>query len=88
MSDGRMCHECRKYACECEHDVVAEARAEFIRDVLRACRKSGVTLDMDYDRMESCGIDLPCFVSTDLTEEGFGFRVDVGDLENAIRRSR
>ena len=84
MGAGGFCHECKRYHCECPApDPVDSARAEFIRDVVQACRKFGVTVDTD---IESLGYDVG-FVSAALTDSGFGFRVGIEDIEEAIRLS-
>ena len=86
MGAGGVCHECGKRNCECDYDPIQAERDEFVATILRACRKSGVTVEYIPGSDGTAGE--PCFMSAPLDDAGFGFVVDLSEIEEKLRKQR
>lgn len=80
MGTGGTCHECSKRNCECDYDPIQAERDEFVSTILKACRKSGVTLEYVSELYG------PFFMSAPLNDDGDGFVVDMSEIQQKLRK--
>ena len=65
--------------------IVVEKRTAFLQEIAAVCKKHGVVFAERFRWEPHMFEDFPEFESGPVDEQGHGFIVDLGDLEEAIR---